>query len=146
MRKVFLLVCILLVAALAVAQTGYYGYANTETRWGLQPGGVVMSPPPPYPMLMTTPHVTLDNGMTRPAGPVVIIMNPATAPASTSSNNPRMISMGAATFSTAYDLSGRRADLAKVAAELKQNRPLHAARTYTNADIASLKPPKPLSH
>jgi hypothetical protein len=146
MRKVFLLVCILLVAALAVGQTGYYGYANSETRWGLQPGGVVMSPPPPYPMLMTTPGVALDNGMTRTAMPVVIMMNPATAPASISSNNPRMISLGAATFTTAYDLSSRRDDLAKIAADLKQHRALRAARTYTNADIAGLKPPKPLSH
>ncbi len=146
MRKVFLLVCILLVAALAVAQTGYYGYANTETRWGLQPGGVVMSPPPPYPMLMTTPSVALDGGMTRPATPVMIMMTPATAPASTSAAAPRGLSLGAATFTTAYDLSSRRDDLAKIAADLKQNRALRAARTYTNADIAGLKPPKPLTY
>lgn len=146
MRKVFLLVCILLVAALAVAQTSYYGSANTESRWGLQPGGVIMSPPPPYPMLMTTPNVALDNGMTRPATPYVIMLTPATAPASTWATAPRALSLGAATFSTAYDLSGRHDDLAKMAAELKQSRSMRAARTYTNADIANLKPPKPLSH
>ena len=146
MRKVFLLVCIVLVAGLAAAQTGYYEYANTETRWGLQPGGVVMSPPPPYPMRMTTPNVTLDNGMPRPAGPVVILRSPASAAAASSSTAPHTISLGAATFHTAYDLSGRHQDLAKVAAEMKQSRTMRAARTYTNADIANLKPPKPLSH
>lgn len=145
MRKVFLLVCIVLVAAFAAAQTAYYGYANPETRWGLQPSGVVMSPPPPYPMLMTTPSVALDNGMTPPAGPVVIMVNPKAAPAS-AVTAPRTISLGAATFTTAYDLSSRRDNLATIAAELKQNRALRAARTYTNADIAGLKPPKPLSH
>ena len=144
MRKVFLLVCILLVAALAVAQTSYYGSANTESRWGLQPGGVIMSPPPPYPMLMTTPNVALDNGMTRPVTPVVIMMAPA--PASPSAAAQSALSLGAATFSTAYDLSGRHDDLAKIAAELKQSRSMRAARTYNNADIANLQPPKPLSH
>lgn len=141
MRKTFLLVCIVLVAAVAYAQN----YPNLETRWGLQPGGVVMSPPPPYPMLMTTPNIALDKGMPRP---VIVMIAPASAPAATA--NPTAtsgtLSLGAATFSTAYDLSGRRADLAKAAAELKQNRPAHAARTYTNSDIAALKPPKPLSH
>jgi hypothetical protein len=146
MRKFFLLVCILLVAVLAVAQTAYYGYANTETRWGLQPGGVVMSPPPPYPVLMTTPSIALDNGMMRPAVPVVIMMSPAPVSTATSAAAPRMLSLGAATFSTAYDLSGRHDDLAKIATELKQNRAMHSARTYTNADIANLKPPKPLKH
>ena len=141
MRKSFLLVCIVLVGAMAYAQN----YPNLETRWGLQPGGVVMSPPPPYPMLMTTPNVALDNGMPRP---VTVIGNSANAPAANASEAGKSatLSLGAATFSTAYDLSGRRADLAKVAAELKQNRPARAARTYTNSDIAALKPPKPLSH
>ena len=146
MRKVFLLVCILLIAGLAAAQTAYYGYANTETRWGLQPGGVVMSPPSPYPVLMTTPSIALDNGMTPPAMPVVIMMSPAPAAAATPATVPRTLSLGAATFSTAYDLSGRHDDLAKIATELKQSRTMHAARTYTNADIANLKPPKALSH
>lgn len=149
MRKVFLLVCMLLVAGLATAQVmGSFNYSGNESRWGLTPGGVVMSPPTPYPTLMVTPAIALDNGMPQPvmSMPVLVMVAPGTpSPALSQAAAPRFLSLGAATFKTAYDLAGRRQDLAQVAAELKQNRP-HATRTYTNNDIAALKPPKPLSH
>jgi hypothetical protein len=150
MRKTFLLVCTVLVAGLATSQVmGNFNYSNDQSRWGLTPGGVVMSPPSPYPALMVTPGVVLDNGMPRPATsvPVLVMLGPATAPSAdtVSAGAPRFVSLGVATFKTAYDLAGDHQDLAQVAAELKQNRP-HATRTYTNNDIAALKPPKPLSH
>ena len=148
MRKLFLLVCTVLVAGLAAAQVmGNFSYSNSESRWGLTPGGVVMSPAPPYPVLITTPGAALDSGMPRPA-PVFVMVSPmsASAVAPRSAASSRFISLGAATFSTAYDLAGRREDLAQVAAELKQSRQVHAARVYTNSDIAALKPPTPLSH
>ncbi len=149
MRKFFLLVCMVLLAGLATAQVmGNTNYSNGEGRWGLTPGGVVMSPAPPYPALMTTPSISLNGAMPRPVVPIIIMMSPAATPAASPAHAtaPRYISLGAATFQTAYDLSGHRADLAKVSAELKQNRPMRASRTYTNSDIAALKPPKPLSH
>ena len=147
MRKLFLLVCTVLVAGFAAAQVmGNFSYSNSESRWGLTPGGVVMSPAPPYPVLMMTPGATLDSGMPLPAAPVLLMVSPRTATAPPSTASSRSISLGAATFSTAYDLAGRREDLAQVAAELKQSRQVHAARVYTNSDIAALKPPKPLSH
>ena len=148
MRKLFLLVCMLLVAGLATAQImGNFSYSNNESRWGLTPGGVVMSPAPPYPVLMMTPGVALDSGMPHTSAPVLVMVNPASHPMSTAASiSPRSLSLGAATFSTAYDLSGHSEDLAQVAAQLKQNRPTRVARVYTNNDIAALKPPKPLSH
>ncbi len=147
MRNIFLLVCMLLLAGLATAQV--MSYSTGESHWGLTPGGVVMSPAPPYPVVMTTPSVALNGGMQQPVAiPVIVVMSPAVAPAANPAQTtaPRYMSLGVATFQTAYDLSGHRADLAKVAAELKQSRPMRASRTYTNSDIAALKPPKPLGH
>ena len=147
MRKLFLLVCTVLVAGLAAAQVmGSFAYSNNESRWGLTPGGVVMSPAPPYPVLTMTPGAALDSGMPRPAAPVLVMVSPTAASAPPSTASSHSISLGAATFSTAYDLAGRRENLAQVAAELKQSRQIHAARVYTNSDIAALKPPKSLSH
>ena len=146
MRKLFLLVCTVLVAGLAAAQVmGSFGYSNNESRWGLTPGGVVMSPAPPYPVLTMTPGAALDSGMPRPAAPVLVMVSP-TAASALSTASSHFISLGAATFSTAYDLAGNREDLAQVAAQLKQTRPVRAARVYTNSDIAALKPPRALSH
>ncbi len=149
MRKVFLLVCMVLLAGLASAQVmANYNNSNGESRWGITPGGVVMSPAPPYPVLMTTPTIPLDASVPRPVVPIIVMITPAATSATPAAQSmaPRYVSLGAATFETAYDLSARRADLAQVAAELKQSRPLRAPRTYTNSDIAALKPPQPLSH
>jgi hypothetical protein len=148
MRKVFLLVCMVLVAGASAQVLGNYSYSGGESHWGLTPGGVVMSPPPPYPVVMMTPGMTLDSGMPQPAAPVLLMVAPATSTAmpTAAATAARSLSLGAATFSTAYDLSGHREDLAQVAAAIKQNRPTRAARMYTNNDIAALKPPKSLTH